>query len=161
MDSKQLVEEFQRTWSYTRKMTDQFIDCVPQDKLFFSHHAKFGSLLKQFRHIVGVYGCYIDAFKTRKMDLSKKKLKYSNLMSRLEIQNALQKYDTELTAILESLKSADLSNFKVNFFGQEMGFTEYTHVLIQHECAHFGIWANYAAFGEFETPEIWQSDWKL
>ena len=57
--------------------------------------------------------------------------------------------DHELDQILEALKNEGLEQFSVEFFGQKMGFTEYSHVLIQHECAHFGQWANYAAFGEF------------
>lgn len=161
MKAEQIIEEFKSTWIYTRKMTDEFIKCVPEDKLNFSHHPKYGPLIKQFRHMVGVYSCYIDAFRTKKMDLSCKKADYPNLNTREKIQEALKKKDLEINEVLDSLKGEDLENYRINFFGQEMGFTEYSHVLVQHECAHFGIWANYAAFGEFDTPKMWQNDWEL
>lgn len=161
MKSKQLVEEFESTWAYTRNMTDVFIDCVPDEKWHYSHHPKFGPLSKQFRHMVCVYGCYINAFKTQVMDLSQKKLNFSDELTRENIKAALKTKDQELKVVLDSLKEKKLDEYSINFFGQQMGFTEYCDVLIQHESAHFGIWANYAAFGEFETPEMWKRDWEL
>ncbi len=161
MESKRVVEEFEATWAYTRKMTTEFIKCVPDDKWHYSHHSKFGPLCQQFRHMVCVYGCYIEAFKTRTMDLSKKKAYYNGPLERERILASLSQMDKELKEVLAVLKNEDLSSYSVDFFGQSMGFTEYCDVLIQHECAHFGIWSNYAAFGEFETPEMWQNDWKL
>jgi uncharacterized damage-inducible protein DinB len=161
MDSRRVVEEFENSWAYTRNMTNEFIKCVPEDKWNFSYHPKFGALSKQFRHMVCVYGCYIDAFKTREMDLAKKKSYYSKPLERQDILSALDQMDLQLKAVLADLKNQDLNEMTIDFFGQAMGFCEFCDVLIQHECAHFGIWSNYAAFGEFDTPEMWKNDWKL
>ncbi len=161
MESSRVVEEFESSWAYTRKMTNEFIKCVPTDKWSFSHHPKFGVLSKQFRHMVCVYGCYIEAFQTRKMDFTKKKSHYSKPLERDDILFALDQMDLRFKEVLADLKNQDLNQFAIDFFGQSMGFTEFCDVLIQHECAHFGIWSNYAAFGGFDIPEMWKSDWKL
>lgn len=160
-NSTKIIEEFHRTWCYTRKMTDVFIHCVPGDKWNFTHHSKFAPLSKQFRHMVRVYGVYLEAFSTRSLDLSKKSTFFKGNLVKDEILQALKEMDSELSQKLEVLKSSNLDDFKVNLFGMEMGFTEFTYVLVQHECSHFGIWSNYAAFGEFETPQMWQDEWKL
>jgi uncharacterized damage-inducible protein DinB len=157
----QIIEEFERSWEYLRKMTTTFIEGVPDEKWAFSHHEKFAPLNKQFCHIVKVYGCYIDAAKTKKLDLKKKNSFYSGKGDRISIQESLKALDQDLAAVLAKLKETGLEGFVVDLFGMKMGFTEFTHVMIQHEVGHFGIWANYAAFGGFPTPAMWQSDWKL
>lgn len=155
------IEEFERTWSYTRKMTSVFIESVPEDKWDFTHHPKFAPLSKQFRHMVRVYGVYLDAFSSRTLDLSKKKSYFEGRLIKDDIQLALNNMDSQLSHKLEVLKKSNIDDFKVDLFGMQMGFTEFTYVLVQHECSHFGIWANYAAFGGFETPRMWQEEWKL
>lgn len=161
MKDIQVIEEFERSWDYTRKMTTTFINCVPADKWDFTHHSKFAPLCKQFFHMAKVYGCYIGAFSTLNLDLSKKNSHFSGHGTRGDIQAALEKLDSNLKAELIRLKGTGLEGFQVNVFGIKMGFTEYTHVMIQHEVSHFGIWTNYAAFGGFETPTMWQEEWKL
>ncbi|MCX6117565.1 MAG: hypothetical protein NT027_08495 [Proteobacteria bacterium] len=137
MNTSLIIEEFASSWAYTRKMTNEFIKCVPKEKWDFSHHPKFGPLSQQFRHMVGVYGCYIDAFISRKMDLSKKKAYFSEPLNRENILSVLGQMDLKLKGVLNEIKNEDLNKFTVDFFGQSMGFTEYSHVLIQHECSHF------------------------
>ena len=161
MKDIQVIEEFERSWEYTRKMTTTFIDCVPEEKWAFSHHTKFAPLNKQFCHIVKVYGCYVEAMKSRVLDMKKKNSFYSGIGDRMSIQESLAALDRNLAAELARLKETGLEGFVVEVFGMQMGFTEFTHVMIQHEVGHFGIWANYAAFGCFATPLMWQSDWKL
>jgi hypothetical protein len=161
MRDVQVIEEFERSWQYTRNMTTTFIDCVPEEKWTFSHHANFAPLNKQFCHMVKVYGCYVEAMKSKCLDMKKKKSFYSGKGDRISIQESLSALDGKFTTELTKLKEAGLDGFVVDVFGMQMGFTEYTHVMIQHEVGHFGIWANYAAFGGFPTPSIWQSDWKL
>ena len=157
----QVIEEFERSWEYTRKMTTTFIDCVPEEKWTFSHHAKFAPLNKQFCHVVKVYGCYVDAMKSKVLDMKKKNSFYLGKGDRSSIQESLAILDINLTAELARLKEIGLDGFIIDVFGIKMGFSEFTHVMIQHEVGHFGIWANYAAFGGFSTPAMWQSDWKL
>jgi hypothetical protein len=69
--------------------------------------------------------------------------------------------DQKLDRALSALKPKELESYRVSIFGMSMDFSAYTHVMIQHDTCHFGIWANHAAFGEFDTPTGWQQDWKL
>ena len=161
MKDIQVIEEFERSWEYTRKMTSTFIDCVPEEKWNFTHHANFAPLNKQFCHMVKVYGCYVEAVQSRMLDMKKKNSIYSGSGDRKSIQESLSKLDRDFAIELNNLKENGLEGFVVDVFGMQMGFTEFTHVMIQHEVGHFGIWANYAAFGGFKTPAMWQSDWKL
>lgn len=161
MKDIQIIEEFERSWEYTRKMTNEFINCVPEEKWNFTHHPKFAPLNKQFIHMVKVYGCYISSFESRRLDLKNKNMFYQGTGDRKSIQDSLIKLDQSLDGTLKKLKNSNLDDFTVDVFGIKMGFTEYTHVMIQHEVSHFGIWANYAAFGEFQTPKMWQEEWKL
>jgi uncharacterized damage-inducible protein DinB len=161
MTDKALIEEFENSWSYIRQMTVDFINCVPQDKWNYSHHEKFAPLVKQFKHIIKVYACYVEAFSSHKLDMSKKNSYITSPETRENILALINKYDEQLKIVLTDLKSSGLEGYKVNVFGMSMGFSEFTHVIIHHEVSHFGIWANYAAFGGFETPKGWQNDWKL
>lgn len=142
-------------------MTSAFLDCIPEDKWEFTHHPKFAPLSKQFRHMVRVYGCYITAFETGKLSLKEKVSHFEGEPERAAIARALNEMDVRLVQVLNRITSSKVSEMKIDVFGMSMTFNEYTHVMIQHECAHFGVWANYAAFGEFETPKTWQNEWGL
>lgn len=161
MDNKTVLDQIQSTWDYQRKVTSDYLDCIPADKWNYSHHDKFNTLAKQFRHMVCVYGVYIDAIKNKKIDFSKKKSFYSGALEKEPIKKALLEMDEKFSAELKNLQEQDLDKFTIDFFGQQMGIVEFSHVMVQHECVHMGIWANYAAFGGFETPKSWQNDWEL
>lgn len=157
----EVIESFERSWSYIRSMRDAFIKCVPDEKWTFSHHARFAPLVKQFKHVIKVYGCYIDALRTRKLDMSRKSSMFSGPETRETILSRLAELDAELTMVLSALKRDGLSGYRVSLFGMSMDFSEYSHVMIHHDTSHFGLWSSYAAFGGFETPELWRQDWKL
>lgn len=161
MTDKDVIKEIKNTWEYQRGLTTDFINMIPEDKWHFTHHEKYAPLSKQFRHMARVYGCYIDAIEGRKMDLSKKKSHYSGDLVKEDIIKTLESMDERFEKVLEQLRQDGLDGFKIDFFGQQMGLVEFSHVMVQHECAHMGIWANYAAFAGFETPKSWQEDWEL
>lgn len=156
-----MIESFERSWDYITGMRDSFIKGVPQDKWNFSHHPKFAPMVKQFKHVIKVYGCYIDALKSRMLDMSKKPLMFQGAETRENILALLQSQDEQLKNKLSTLKEQGLTDYRINVFGMSMDFSEYTHVMIHHDTSHFGLWANYAAFGGFDTPSGWQQDWKL
>lgn len=161
MNDSELINEFQRTWKYVCGMRDAFINGVSPDRWTFSHHPKFAPLVKQFKHVIKVYGCYIDAMTTGNLDMSKKSSMFEGPETKENILSILHLQDDRLAKVLAHLRGTRLDTFKVSVFGMSMGFSEYTHVLIHHDVSHFGIWANYAAFGGFDTPETWRQDWKL
>jgi hypothetical protein len=159
MNDKEIVEQFERTWFYTRSLTNDFLDTIPDDKWNYTHHPKFSVLSKQFRHVASVYGVYIAGFKNSSADFTKKHSHYTGALSKADIKADLLKKDEKLKIVLNELKTSDLSQFRLNFFGNHLSFTEYTHILIQHECMHIGIWSNAAAFGEFPLPQSWKDEW--
>lgn len=159
MNATALIAEFEKTWFYNRKISSDFLDAIPDDKWDYTHHPKYAPLSKQFRHIASVYGVYIDGFRNRAVDFSKKHSHYSGALSKVDIKADLEKKDSELQSVLSNFSNEDVEKFKLDFFGVNMTFSEYTHVLIQHECMHIGIWSNVAAFGGFELPKSWKSDW--
>ena len=159
MTSKDIVEQFEKTWFYTRKVTNDFLDIIPEDKWNYSHHPKYAVFSKQFRHMASVYGVYIEGFKNQAVDFSKKHSHFTGALSKEELKADLLKKDEELKIVLNKMKELDLTKFKLDFFGVNMTFTEYTHVLIQHECMHIGIWSTMAAFGGFEVPQTWKNEW--
>lgn len=154
-----LIKDFEKTWFYTRKITTDFLDAIPDNKWQFTHHPKYAPLSKQFRHMACVYGVYIDGFKNSAVDFSKKHSHYSGPLDRAAIKLDLSKKDDELREVLKAFTQEGVDQFKLDFFGVNMTFSEYTHVLIQHECMHIGIWSNAAVFAGFDLPKSWKSDW--
>lgn len=161
MENSNVIEQIRRTWTYQRKVSNDFLDCIPADKWEHTPGPYCSPLSKQFRHMVWIYGAYLDAIRNQKIDLSKKKSYYSGELEPAPIKKALSQFDDEFEAILKNLESKDLDSFKIDFFGQQMGIIEFSHVMVQHECVHMGLWFNYAKTGDFETPDSWQSDWGL
>ena len=161
MNDDDIIESFRGTWEYVRGMRDAFIKCVPEDKWTYTHHPKFGPLVKQFKHVIKVYGCYRDALEHQKLDMAKKNIMFQGPETRENVLALLHGLDQKLDQVLNQLKQKGLEGYRVSLFGMSMDFSAYTDVMIHHDTSHFGIWANYAAFGEFNTPTIWQQDWKL
>ncbi len=136
-----------------------FLEAIPDSHWNYSHHPKYAPLSKQFRHMTCVYGVYIDGFKNQAVDFSKKHSHYSGPLSKEALKADLLKKDEELKLLLASLQDSNVESFRLDFFGVNLSFTEYTHILVQHECMHIGIWSTLAAFGEFELPKSWKTDW--
>ena len=157
--SVEIIEQFEKTWFYNRKITMDFLDAIPVDKWSYTHHPKYAPLAKQFRHMTCVYGVYIEAFQIEAVDFSRKHSHYHGDLDREQIKKDLLKKDQEFRAVLNKLKEKGIEKFNINWFGISMSFTEFTHVLIQHECMHIGIWSTVAAFAGFELPSSWKSDW--
>lgn len=159
METVDIIVEFEKTWFYTRKITTDYLDSIPDDKWNFTHHPKYAPLSKQFRHMTCVYGVYIEGFKNQAVDFSKKHSHYTGPLVKSAIRADLEKKDVQLKEMLKGFSREYVEKFKLDFFGVSMTFSEYTHVLIQHECMHIGIWSNVAAFAGFELPKSWKSDW--
>jgi hypothetical protein len=60
MTDPKLIDEFERSWKYICGMRDAFINGVPENRWQFSHHPKFAPLVKQFKHVIKVYGSYVE-----------------------------------------------------------------------------------------------------
>lgn len=162
MKDTKLLSELRRSWDFTRNMTMEFIHSVPEDKWEFSPHPKYSPLAKQFRHMIWVTGLYADGFVNRKIDdCESKKTHYSGEIDKENLLRGFAEIDKKLSQILQDLEGENLDEFEIDFFGEKMGFSEYTHILIEHESIHHGLWSMYASFGEFETPKSWQQNWEL
>lgn len=159
MTNRQIIEQFAKTWWYNRKITMDFLEAIPESHWNYSHHPKYAPFSKQFRHVTCVYGVYIDGFKNQAVDFSKKHSYYSGPLTKDALRIDLLKKDQEMKDILAAMPDSAVESFELDFFGVKMSFTEYTHILIQHECMHIGIWSTMAAFGGFELPQSWKNDW--
>jgi uncharacterized damage-inducible protein DinB len=159
MTSQDIIEQFEKTWFYNRQISSDFLDAIPEDRWNYTHHTNYATLDKQFRHMACVYGVYIDGFRHQAVDFKKKHSHYLGPLEKNSIKEDLRNKDEQLKNVLNDLKKTGIENFKLDFFGVSMSFTEYTHVLIQHECMHIGIWSNAAASAGFELPKSWKSDW--
>jgi hypothetical protein len=159
--SDQLIDEFKRSWEFIRGMTHEFMECVPDQHWNFSADPTCSPLSKQFRHMVWVTGLYNAAMNSGKTDFSQKKTNYSGGLGKEELIAGLKKSDRDLDETLEALRKKDLSRFEVLHCGLKMGFTEFTHVLIQHESIHQGMWSMYAKKAGFPSPKSWQGNWGL
>ena len=89
------------------------------------------------------------------------RIAYSGPLDRATIKADLAKTDSEFKEVLCWFMQRQIDDFRLDFFGANMTFPEYTQVLIQHACVHIGIWANVAAFGGFEFPQSWKAEWGL
>ena len=159
MTDIEIIEQFEKTWFYNRKITMDFFEVIPEDKWDYTHHPKYATLAKQFSHMIRVYGVYIEGFKNQAVDFSKKPEHYSGPMTKEPMRAAFLEMDKLCKEALEALKLKGVAEFRLDFFGVNMTFTEYTHVLVQHECMHIGMWSTYAAFGNFELPDSWKQEW--
>jgi uncharacterized damage-inducible protein DinB len=155
------IEEFAGSWKFIRGMTHQFVESVPAQHWVSSPHPDYSSLAKQFRHIIWVTGLYTEALRNGKTDLALKKSNYAGSIDKSDIVRGLKDSDAKLEEILSALKSKDFSTYRIEHFGCSMTFGEYTHVIIQHESLHQGMWALYAKVAGFPTPKGWKENWEL
>lgn len=161
MKNETIVEEFKRSWDFARQLTCDYVAAVPNEFWNFTFSEKYAPLNKQFRHMIWVTGLYTDAFENRILDFSKKKTWYSGGLERDEITIALKNSDQGLKAWLEKMRTGPLDEVSISAFGMNMGFTEFSHLLLHHESNHHGLWSVYAKQAGFETPKSWKESWGL
>jgi hypothetical protein len=156
------IQEFERSWAFSRQMTYDFIEAVPEEKWNDSPHPRYSPLCKQFRHMIWVTGLYRDALASKEMKpMVSKKSHYGGGLQRQEILDGLKLQDRLLQETLQSIVQSGAEQHTVKAFGAEMGFTEFTHLLLQHESTHHGLWSLYAALAGFSTPKSWVENWGL
>lgn len=94
------------------------------------------------------------------MDMATKKKSYGGSTDKAILVAALKERDVKLVEMLRDPKYSS-NDYTVDFFGTPMTFSEFTHVMTQHEALHHGMWSIYAAQAGFETPQSWKDDWEL
>ncbi len=159
MTDKDIIEQFEKTWFYTRQITTDYLDVIPQNRWSYTHSIRYSTLDKQFRHMACVYGVYIEGFKNQAVDFSKKHSHYTGPLDKAAIKADLAKKDEELKVVFNEMKITGIENFRLDFFSVNMTWTEYSHLLIQHECMHIGVWSAVADAGGFELPDSWKNEW--
>jgi hypothetical protein len=162
MNSIQIIEEFERSYSFARQMTHDFIKAVPDDKWDFTPNLKYAPLCKQFRHMIWVTGLYRETMMTGNMKTcASKKSHYAGSLERNEILAGLTKQDELLLQALEHFKRRGIEDYQIQALGMTMGFTEFSHILLHHESNHHGMWSMYAAQADFPTPKSWKESWGM
>lgn len=157
--NQQVIKDFKSAWEFVRSMTYDFIDVVPEEMWHYSPHEKYSAFSKQVRHLICVQGCYTDALLNRVADFSKKHSYYSGGLDRTELVEGLRQMDARMLEILKQLPEADI--ISIDFFGSQMGLTEYFHTMVQHESIHHGLWSFYSTLGQYSPPRSWKQNWEL
>ena len=155
------IQRFAGSWNFIRGMTKEFARGVPAEFWDHSPLPEVSSLAKQIRHLVCVSGTYTRALRTGKMEMAGKHGFHTGGLGKEELLVALERCDLELLEALKGIDEAKLDQEWIEFFGGPMAFSEFTHVMIQHESIHQGLWAAYARAGKFKTPASWTQNWKL
>jgi hypothetical protein len=155
------VEQFEEAWADVRRLTLEFLDGVPDSRWDFSPHSRYAPFNKQVRHLICVQGCYHFGLVEQRVDFAAKHSHYSGGLDRASLRAGLVEKDTELKAILDSLRANDASSISIDFFGKARGFSRYGAIMVQHEALHHGQWSFYASLGGFETPIGWKFNWGL
>ncbi|HXH31815.1 MAG TPA: DinB family protein [Bacteriovoracaceae bacterium] len=161
MKTSQIVDEFERSWKFTRSLTLEFAEAIPAEFWHFTFNEKYSPLCKQLRHMIWVTGLYTDALMNGRLDFKKKKTFYSGGLAREEIISALRDSDKVLLRWLSNTKKDEVDLNAVDAFGSSMEFIEFAQLLIEHEGNHHGLWSAYAALAGFSTPKSWKDNWGL
>ncbi|MCB0413509.1 MAG: DinB family protein [Bdellovibrionales bacterium] len=162
MRDSTVIEDFKKSWDFSRGMTIEFIKELPDNMWEYTPNKRYAPLCKQFRHMIWVTGLYREAIQTKKMrDCESKKEHYTGSTTKEDILKGFEVEQKKLDELLKELEGTELEDCIIQAFGLEMRFVEFTHALIQHESTHQGLWSFYATLGEFKTPKSWQENWGI
>jgi hypothetical protein len=146
---QKILESAVAEWKYASGLTLKSIESIPTEHWNFSPHAHFGPFSKQIRHVICCRGVFSDAFRSGKLDFSKKHSFYSGSLECDELLAALGESTVKTEETLIQLEAADLSQYKADYYGESLGFIEHFSALVCHEATHRGSWSVYAALGGF------------
>lgn len=158
--TEQVIVDFRSSWQFVRGLTRDFVEQTPQDRYAFSPHARFGSMDRQFRHVLQVTDLYTDALRSRVLSMPTKFARYGGSLDRDDLLAGLARADAELSAVVDEL-GAEAAAANYQFGDTAMGIGELFDVFIEHEANHHGLWSAYAAVGGWSTPESWRDAWDL
>ena len=80
---------------------------------------------------------------------------------RMEIMSPLPEHERLSVDGDALLAELSVRSFKIDWFGNRIGFWEYASVLLQHEALHHGQWAVHARLGGWQPPDGWIVNWGL
>lgn len=86
MTNRQIIDQFEKTWWYNRKVTMDFLEAVPDSKWNYTHQPKYAPLSKQFRHVACVYGVYIEGLKTKRSTFQRSTLTTQGLLQKKQLR---------------------------------------------------------------------------
>ena len=153
-----MTREFRRRWQHVRGLTREFVEEMPDDCLDNRPARHFASIREQAVHLVECQGVYQLAFRGEKVDFGRKPEFAPSTDDADGLLGAFAKQDAELDTLLSELS---VRSFKIDWFGNRIGFWEYASVLLQHEALHHGQWAVHARLGGWQPPDGWIVNWGL
>lgn len=156
---EETVEDFRKSWSFCRGLTRQFIEAAPLSAWDSRPHERYGTMARQFRHVVQVVDLYRSALENGHLVPQAKTASYSGSLQREDLLAGLDRADSAFDAALEAFVADGKESL---MFGElEMSLGEFLHVCIEHEANHHGLWSVYAAYAGFDTPASWKENWDL
>lgn len=158
-DASTLIEPFRETWAFTRTLTRSFIETTPADRWEFSPHPRYGSMARQFRHVVQVTDLYSDVLRRGRLTMDSKFARYDGSLDRDDLLAGLARSDDDLDSALTAAIAGGIESYE--FGGEQMSLGVVLGVFIEHEANHHGLWSAYATLGGWETPDAWRANWDL
>jgi uncharacterized damage-inducible protein DinB len=153
-----VIDAFLHRWEHVRGMTREFVEVMPDACLDERPGPQFATVREQAAHIIECQGCYQLAFRGETVDMGRKPEFTPSASDRDTLLASLARADAELAMLLGAL---DAPSFRLDWFGNRIGFWEYGSVFLQHEALHHGQWSAVARIGGWEPPVGWILNWGL
>jgi uncharacterized damage-inducible protein DinB len=155
-----MIDDFLTRWRFVRGMTTEFLAVATDDCLDDRLGPGFATIREQAGHLAEVQGIYQLALRGEPVDWDRKPEFSPDGPDRGAIAAALAARDRELEALLDGLRPR-ADEFRIEWYGTELGLSGFGAVFIQHESIHHGQWAAYAAIGGHRRPDGWLLNWGL
>ena len=156
---ERLIADFRSSWAFTRGLTRAFVESTPENRFSFSPHERYGSIARQFRHVLQVTDLYTETIRSGKLSMPAKFARYAGSLHRKDLLAGFDRADRELDELLTNLATTEPTIY--DFGGTAMTLGELFDVFIEHEANHHGLWSAYATIGGWPSPESWRDNWDL
>jgi uncharacterized damage-inducible protein DinB len=153
---KNLNYHFQ-SWKFHRGLALDLLGSLNEDQLKLTVGKNMGTLGQQFRHVVKIEWEYIDAIKSKKIDVKPGRLEKSIAESKDLLLEEFSKTEKELTELLSSIQ--DPENFIIDWSAwgvKEMNIIDHVQALADHTNLHNGELIVYARTHDIPFPKSWE-----
>jgi uncharacterized damage-inducible protein DinB len=147
------LDSFASEWNFTRRLTLELLESLPDAELGETPGRGFGAFWKQFRHVSRIQECYLDALRSGRIKFDYENKRYRGGCSRDSLKAYLQELDRDLLRAPEELdwhRTIDWDGKSVNVFQHLMR-------MLSHETLHHGQWIFYARLMEKKMPPGWKA----
>lgn len=159
MSDSKLLQEFIKSWKFTRSETLDILNSLSDDQLLFKPQGEiWQSIAHQFGCIGRTQLVYAKALRLGKMDFSY--FVDTSLPSKDQFQTKKQLLDF-LKEAEDSWQEAIKEGRRVDWPGMSMSVEKHIASLAEHERLHHGQLVSYFTLAKFSLPKKFKSNWAL